>query len=1059
VSSAKITFLAGSLKDRKFRFNTTVSVGRAESNTLHVADSSVSSRHCQLVVENDRAFIKDLDSTNGTKVNERPVQTEELRDGDVVSVGAVQFRIQFEQDADGEKFDSPRKREGHEEEKASGFSATGPVMPTSKTTRAADAPRLDAVQANYKGTGTTSWPLEPVAAEAKQDSPRRREVHEEKKVRLVTAGPAIRQAHGMPTPCKQAKPEKSRWLPVAVSATVVLVGVVGAVYFVRHKPVKTGTVADNSKLTQTDQARKPLSWDEVARTFKLEGDPNTQAGQRIEQLRRLIRQFPLETNRILAAYIEIGKKHDGLKQYKDATAAYRQFLEKAPTNDNRRFDAKRSLLASSVLAGEIPTAKKTFDEMCQENVLTAAGGAERVCWQILYEGRLQEASDLVDSMQTSLAAHVNDKNRDKVWNEIVELGRCRRHARNKLWMQNVHENMPWDTKDEGRMLVGILGAMRSLDVFVKALSNNERLVGEGCDVSGRFQDHSYIIASQYPCKADECMQWYKKTGFPEYRDVAAGLINKMAKLRDSSKDVDGRNWLPIGQFVDLRGKAWGYGDAPKLDTWSDVFPYDQSKSRHNTHHIYMDAWGLGMWELAKSAGDLKPEDRKKLVDLLVGVLDFYHRSYVLKSEGDVHYWRTDEFSPLNPTNSIPEPDWAFLGLDVIHAALALHEMKEDTSQWHDSFKKFAAFYMAERPKHNDDKLVEYTDLRAIDLAGYLQEECKDKRLGEWLEKNLVPLYRKRQTDVCVVADGRLLKYSPLPIMEIFARYAPDRYREMWNKLTGEFVTPYGIFQDGEFPDINESEQEGILDISLEGLKRGCLSGNDFKTGVEKMFLMWGNPRCYKTVENWVTESFPYARERRSWQAIPYAGYPENVRPEGYYAGMPQGFTLTYTCGLGKHGRTMASTCFNCLVQYTSPGGHHTERIRFGRMTTFNLMDTTAALKSAITEQGGKKTMVFDCAMPDVPGGTPCAGIVKVTDAYYKDETWQKPTGYTVTQVLSDGKAVPFKVYALFAYEQASNYYTQSEKDNVKVGFLLRATGGNNKQRVTIVFEKNPAGSP
>jgi len=111
----------------------------------------------------------------------------------------------------------------------------------------------------------------------------------------------------------------------------------------------------------------------------------------------------------------------------------------------------------------------------------------------------------------------------------------------------------------------------------------------------------------------------------------------------------------------------------------------------------------------------------------------------------------------------------FSRLDVIHAALALHEMKEDTSQWHDSFKKFAAFYMAERPKHNDDKLVEYTDLRAIDLAGYLQEECKDKRLGEWLEKNLVQLYKNGRpmfvwslTDACLnIRPCRSWRFLPV----------------------------------------------------------------------------------------------------------------------------------------------------------------------------------------------------------------------------------------------------------------------------------------------------------
>jgi hypothetical protein len=143
---------------------------------------------------------------------------------------------------------------------------------------------------------------------------------------------------------------------------------------------------------------------------------------------------------------------------------------------------------------------------------------------------------------------------------------------------------------------------------------------------------------------------------------------------------------------------------------------------------------------------------------------------------------------------------------------------------------------------------------------------------------------------------------------------------------------------------------------------------------------------------------------------------------------------------------------NCLIQYTAPGGHLTPRIRYGRMATFNILDTRGQDKAPIIEKDGLKILEVECLAPEVPAGTPCVGVVKVTDQYYRNESWHEPTGYRVREVLYEGRPLPFKVYGMFGYA-APPAVKGGEKDNVKVGFLMRAEKPGRERKVQIVFEK------
>jgi len=71
----------------------TIRVGRSDSNDVVLSDSTVSSRHAELVVIDNRIEVVDLDSTNGTWVNGKRITRERLYDGDNISFDEIAYRV------------------------------------------------------------------------------------------------------------------------------------------------------------------------------------------------------------------------------------------------------------------------------------------------------------------------------------------------------------------------------------------------------------------------------------------------------------------------------------------------------------------------------------------------------------------------------------------------------------------------------------------------------------------------------------------------------------------------------------------------------------------------------------------------------------------------------------------------------------------------------------------------------------------------------------------------------------------------------------------------------
>lgn len=95
----KLTNRGDEMNTYQSGFKGAVIIGRNPNNcTLLInGDNSLSGRHCGIYVRRGHFYIRDLNSSNGTKVNGIPLADEiEIRTGDVVKLGRAEYLIRLE---------------------------------------------------------------------------------------------------------------------------------------------------------------------------------------------------------------------------------------------------------------------------------------------------------------------------------------------------------------------------------------------------------------------------------------------------------------------------------------------------------------------------------------------------------------------------------------------------------------------------------------------------------------------------------------------------------------------------------------------------------------------------------------------------------------------------------------------------------------------------------------------------------------------------------------------------------------------------------------------------
>ena len=71
-----------------------LSIGTAPSNGLQLTDPTVSRHHAVLQLTERGVLLRDLESTNGTRVDRRPIESVYVSPGDVIEVGATRLRLE-----------------------------------------------------------------------------------------------------------------------------------------------------------------------------------------------------------------------------------------------------------------------------------------------------------------------------------------------------------------------------------------------------------------------------------------------------------------------------------------------------------------------------------------------------------------------------------------------------------------------------------------------------------------------------------------------------------------------------------------------------------------------------------------------------------------------------------------------------------------------------------------------------------------------------------------------------------------------------------------------------
>jgi diguanylate cyclase (GGDEF)-like protein len=68
-------------------------IGRSSRTDIQIEEDAISRNHAMIVNRGDRYLLKDLGSTNGSYLNDTPVEYTDLRDGDLVKIGRTIFKF------------------------------------------------------------------------------------------------------------------------------------------------------------------------------------------------------------------------------------------------------------------------------------------------------------------------------------------------------------------------------------------------------------------------------------------------------------------------------------------------------------------------------------------------------------------------------------------------------------------------------------------------------------------------------------------------------------------------------------------------------------------------------------------------------------------------------------------------------------------------------------------------------------------------------------------------------------------------------------------------------
>src|ERR1700686_5895780 len=94
---AKLVLLSAGMAGRSHELKVDkTTIGRVEDNSFPIAEPSVSSHHCEILLRGSDVVVRDLNSTNGTFINGEKVTETVLKPGQILRLGQIEMRLETE---------------------------------------------------------------------------------------------------------------------------------------------------------------------------------------------------------------------------------------------------------------------------------------------------------------------------------------------------------------------------------------------------------------------------------------------------------------------------------------------------------------------------------------------------------------------------------------------------------------------------------------------------------------------------------------------------------------------------------------------------------------------------------------------------------------------------------------------------------------------------------------------------------------------------------------------------------------------------------------------------
>jgi pSer/pThr/pTyr-binding forkhead associated (FHA) protein len=90
----RLVLLSEGFAGRTFDLKTeSTTVGRVSDNAFEIPEASVSSHHAEIVLKGNDVLIRDLDSTNGTFINDERITEAVLKPGQILRFGTIELKL------------------------------------------------------------------------------------------------------------------------------------------------------------------------------------------------------------------------------------------------------------------------------------------------------------------------------------------------------------------------------------------------------------------------------------------------------------------------------------------------------------------------------------------------------------------------------------------------------------------------------------------------------------------------------------------------------------------------------------------------------------------------------------------------------------------------------------------------------------------------------------------------------------------------------------------------------------------------------------------------------